>query len=66
MFFKDHINVINKNGEDGVKTEDNEIVDDVHHKYIGYEYKNVIANVWINVWRFTSHTSYMIINPNRD
>ena len=44
MFFKDHINVINKNGEDGVKTEDNEIVDDVHHKYIGYEYKNVIAN----------------------
>ena len=44
MFFKDHINVINKNGEDSVKTEDNEIVDDVHHKYIGYEYKNVIAN----------------------
>ena len=40
MFFKDHINVINKNGED------NEIVDDVHHKYIGYEYKNVIANVF--------------------
>ena len=46
MFFKDHINVINKNGEDSVKTEDNEIVDDVHHKYIGYEYKNVIANVF--------------------
>ena len=46
MFFKDHINVIYKNGEDGVKTEDNEIVDDVHHKYIGYEYKNVIANVF--------------------
>ena len=47
MFFKDHINVINKNGEDSVKTEDNEIVDDVHHKYIGYEYKNVIANVFM-------------------
>ena len=47
MFFKDHINVINKNGEDSVKTEDNEIVDDVHHKYIGYEYKNIIANVFM-------------------
>ena len=47
MFFRDHINVINKNGEDGVKTEGNEIVDDVHHKYIGYEYKNVIANVFM-------------------
>ena len=47
MFFQDYINVINKNGEDGVKTEDNEIVDDVHHKYIGYEYKNVIANVFM-------------------
>ena len=48
MFFKDLINVINKNGEDVVKTEDNEIVDvhHVHHKYIGYQYKNVIANVF--------------------
>ena len=39
---KDQINVNNKNGEDGVKTEDGEIIDDVHHKHIGYEYKNVI------------------------
>ena len=31
-FFKDHVNVINENGEDGNKTDDGEIVDDVRHK----------------------------------
>ena len=31
-FFKDHVNVINENGEDGNKTDDGEIVDDVCHK----------------------------------
>ena len=31
-FFKDHVNVINENGEDGNKTDDSEIVDDVCHK----------------------------------
>ena len=37
MFIKDQINVDNKNREDGVETEDIEILDDVHHKYIGNE-----------------------------
>ena len=31
-FFKDHVNVINENGEDGNKADDGEIVDDVRHK----------------------------------
>ena len=45
-FLKVQSNVVNKNGEDGVKTEDGEVVDDVHRKYICDEYKNVITNIF--------------------
>ena len=44
-FFKDQVNFINNNKEDdvkaeiGVKTEDGETTKDLHHKYIGDQYK---------------------------
>ena len=50
-FLKDQINVINNNSEDGVqvengvKTEDGDITDNVHHKYFVDEYKNLINNI---------------------
>ena len=34
------------NAEDGVKTEHGEMIYNVRHRYIGYEYKNVIANIF--------------------
>ena len=52
-FFKDQINVINNNREDdvkvedGFKTEDGEIIGNVHHEYIGDEYKNSIDNIFM-------------------
>ena len=50
-FLKDQINVINNNSEDGVqvengvKTEDGDITDNVYHKYFVDEYKNLINNI---------------------
>ena len=50
--FKDQISVVNNKREDdakvedGVKTEDGAIIDHVHHKSIGDEYKNLIANIF--------------------
>ena len=38
------MNVNNNNGKD-VKAEDGEIIDDVHHKYIGNEYKSLLLSL---------------------
>ena len=49
--FKDQINVVNNKREDGVKaedvakTEDGEIIDNIHRRYFGGEYRNLIANI---------------------
>ena len=49
--FKDQINVVNNKredrikAEDGVETEDGEIIGNVHHRYFGDQYKNLIANI---------------------
>ena len=37
---------MNRNREDGVKTEDGEIIDRVHNRYIGDEYKTFINNIF--------------------
>ena len=40
--FKDHINVNNSSGEDGVRAEDDEIIGDVDDSYIDHKYKDLI------------------------
>ena len=51
-FFKNQVNVINNNrednvqGEDSVRIEDGEIIDNVHHRYIGVEYKNLNGSIF--------------------
>ena len=51
-FFKDQINVNNNNTEDCVKTkdvvktEDGEIMDNVHKKYIDDRYKDLINDIF--------------------
>ena len=50
--FKDQINVISNEREDGVKaedgvrTEDGEVTGNVHHRYFGTEYKNLFVNIF--------------------
>ena len=45
--FKEQISVINNTREDdGVKTEDDELIDDVHYKCISNEYQNSIDNIF--------------------
>ena len=39
------MNVNNNNTENDVKAEDGEIIDNVHHKYIGNEYKNLLSSL---------------------
>ena len=39
------MNVNNNNGKDDVKAEDGGIIDDVHHKYIGNEYKSLLSSL---------------------
>ena len=45
-FFKGQINVVKNKTEDDVKAADSEIIDNVHHRYFGDEYKNLIANIF--------------------
>ena len=50
-FFKDQKNVINNNREngakteDGIKTEDSEIIDNVYNRYILDKYQDLINNI---------------------
>ena len=43
--FKDQINVVKNKREDGVETEDGEIIDNVHYGYFDDECKNLIVNI---------------------
>ena len=50
-FFKNQINVVNNKREDSVragvcvKTENSEIIDNVHHTYFSEKYKHLIASI---------------------
>ena len=45
-FFKNQINVINDNREDGVETENGEITDNLYHTHVCDEKKDLINNIF--------------------
>ena len=45
-FFKNQINVINDNREDGVETENGEITDNLYHSHVCDEKKDLIHNIF--------------------
>lgn len=45
-FFKNQINVINDNREDGVETENGEITDNLYHTHVCDEKKDLIHNIF--------------------
>ena len=58
-FIKDQTNVINYNREeDDAKAEDSEIIDNVHHRHIVDEYRNLIGSVFN--FGFTDGDLYVI------
>ena len=58
-FIKDQTNVINYNREeDDAKAEDSEIIDNVHHRHIVDEYRNLISSVFN--FGFTDGDLYVI------
>lgn len=45
-FLKDQMNFVQNKRQDGIKLEGGGIINHVHHKYIGDEYKNLFANIF--------------------